>query len=209
MNKKTALDIINILGTMYPEAKCELNFHTAYELLIATMLSAQCTDARVNIVTEDLFEEYYTPERMIILTEEEIQEKIKSCGLYKTKGKNILATSKILIENYGGKVPGDIVELQKLPGVGRKTANVVVSNAFGIPAIAVDTHVFRVSNRIGLANGTTPEKVEEQLMKALPRDKWSDSHHYLIWHGRRTCKARKPECEDCGVRDYCKYYKTK
>ncbi|ADL51085.1 endonuclease III [Clostridium cellulovorans 743B] len=206
MDKEKSKIVIDKLSEMYPNAKCELNFHSAYELLIATMMSAQSTDVRVNIITEDLFENYYTPEQMVTLSEEELQEKIKSCGLYKSKAKNILATSRILIEKYNGQVPKSIEELTTLPGVGKKTANVVASNVFGIPAIAVDTHVFRVANRIGIAEGKTPEKVEEQLMEAIPKEKWSDSHHYLIWHGRRICKARKPECEVCNLKYECNYY---
>lgn len=205
MNKKNTDKILEILSKTYPDAKCALNFKSPYELLISTILSAQCTDVRVNMVTEKLYEKYNTPEAMITLTEEELSEKIRSCGFYKNKSKNILGATKAILEN-GGKVPDTMEELLKLPGVGRKTANVVLSNAFGVPAIAVDTHVFRVSNRLGIAKGDTPEQVEQELMKNVPRDMWSDTHHYLIWHGRLICKSRKPDCEKCPLAPYCEYF---
>ena len=197
---------MKILSETYPNAKCALNFNSPYELLVSTILSAQCTDKRVNVVTENLYKEYNTPEKMVTLSEEELEEKIRSCGFYKNKSKNILETSRIILSEHNGKVPKTMEELNKLPGVGRKTANVVLSNAFGIPAIAVDTHVFRVSNRIGLAKGKTPEQVEKELMKNIPKHMWSDTHHYLIWHGRNICKARKPDCEKCPVAPYCEYF---
>lgn len=205
MNKKNINKILEILSKTYPDAKCALNFKSPYELLISTILSAQCTDVRVNIVTEKLYEKYNNPEAMITLTEEELSEKIRSCGFYKNKSKNILGATKAILEK-GGKVPETMEELLKLPGVGRKTANVVLSNAFGVPAIAVDTHVFRVSNRLGIAKGDTPEQVEQGLMKNVPRDMWSDTHHYLIWHGRLICKSRKPDCEKCPLAPYCEYF---
>ncbi|MBV4421579.1 endonuclease III [Clostridium tyrobutyricum] len=198
--------ILRVLGETYPDAKCALSFGSPYELLVSTILSAQCTDVRVNKVTDELYREYNTPEKMVALTEPELEEKIRSCGFYRNKSKNILATSRVLIEKFGGHVPNTMEELIKLPGVGRKTADVVLSNAFGIPAIAVDTHVFRVSNRLGIGKGTTPLKVEEELMKNIPRDMWSISHHYLIWHGRKICKSRKPDCERCSVAPYCDYF---
>lgn len=206
MDKKNIDKVLEILKTTYKGAECALNFNSSYELLVSTILSAQCTDERVNIVTEELFKEYNTPQRMINLTEEELGEKIHSCGFYKNKSKNIIAASRKLIEKYGGEVPKSMEELTSLPGVGRKTANVVMSNAFGIPAIAVDTHVFRVSNRIGLAKGDTPEEIEKQLMENVPREMWSETHHYLIWHGRRICKARKLQCEECPVAPFCNYF---
>ncbi|WP_147564620.1 endonuclease III [Clostridium tyrobutyricum] len=198
--------ILRVLGETYPDAKCALAFDSPYELLVSTILSAQCTDVRVNKVTGELYREYNTPEKMITLTEPELATKIRSCGFYRNKSRNILATSRVLIEKFGGHVPSTMEELIKLPGVGRKTADVVLSNAFGIPAIAVDTHVFRVSNRLGIGKGTTPLKVEEELMKNIPRDMWSISHHYLIWHGRKICKSRKPDCERCPVAPYCDYF---
>ncbi|MBV4418379.1 endonuclease III [Clostridium tyrobutyricum] len=198
--------ILKVLGETYPDAKCALVFNSPYELLVSTILSAQCTDVRVNKVTDDLYREFDTPEKMVTLTEPELAEKIRSCGFYRNKSKNILSTSRSLIEKFDGHVPNTMEELIKLPGVGRKTADVVLSNAFGIPAIAVDTHVFRVSNRLGIGKGTTPLKVEEELMKNIPRDMWSISHHYLIWHGRKICKSRKPDCERCPVAPYCDYF---
>ncbi|MEW9094392.1 MAG: endonuclease III [Clostridiaceae bacterium] len=200
--------ILDILKHTYPNAKCALYFNSSYELLVATILSAQCTDVRVNIVTEELFKEYNTPEKMVSLSEEELGEKIKTCGLYKSKSKNILKTSRELIKEYEGKVPNTMEDLINLPGVGRKTANVVLSNAFGIPAIAVDTHVFRVSNRIGIAKGKTPEAVEQELMNNIPRELWSDAHHFLIWHGRNICVARRPKCEECPIAPYCEYFSS-
>lgn len=206
MNKESIDKVLEILSQTYPNAKCALNFNSSYELLVSTILSAQCTDKRVNIVTEDLYKEYNTPEKMVTLSEEELGEKIRSCGFYKNKSKNILEASRAILSEHNGKVPNTMDELTKLPGVGRKTANVVLSNAFGVPAIAVDTHVFRVSNRIGLAKGKNPEQVEKELMKNIPKHMWSDTHHYLIWHGRNICKARKPECEKCPVAPYCEYF---
>lgn len=205
MNKSTMKKVVEILQQNYSEAKCALNYSSPYELLIATMLSAQCTDERVNIVTAVLFKEYNTPEKMIALTEEELGEIIRSCGFYKNKSRNILNTSKELILKYNGEVPKTMEQLVELPGVGRKTANVVLSNAFGVPAIAVDTHVFRVSNRLGLAKGDTPEEVEEQLMKNIPKKLWSDAHHYIIWHGRKICNSRKPNCDECPLAPYCDF----
>jgi endonuclease-3 len=205
LNKQIVVTILKILGETYPEARCALKFGSPYELLVATMLSAQCTDVRVNKVTNELYREFNTPEKMVSLTEEELGKKIKSCGFFRNKSKHILETSRAIIEEHGGKVPDTMEELIKLPGVGRKTADVVLSNAFGIPAIAVDTHVFRVSNRLGIARGNTPHKVEMELMKNIPKNMWSDSHHYLIWHGRKICKSRKPDCGHCPVAPYCEY----
>lgn len=207
MKKQDIKEVLRVLEERYKGAKCALDHTSPYELLVATILSAQCTDVRVNQVTAELFEKYNTPEAMTSLSEEELGEKIKSCGFYKNKSKNILETSRRLLLEYKGQVPHTMEELISLPGVGRKTANVVLSNAFGVPAIAVDTHVFRVSNRLGLAKGKTPEEVEENLMKNLPKSKWSDTHHYLIYHGRQICKARKPQCEECPLAPYCDYFK--
>jgi endonuclease III len=206
MEKENTKKILEILSETYPDAKCALNFNSSYELLISTILSAQCTDVRVNQVTEELYKEYNTPEKIIGLTEEELGEKIRSCGFYKNKSKNILGATKVIIEEHNGEVPSTMEELIKLPGVGRKTANVVLSNAFGVPAIAVDTHVFRVSNRLGIAKGDTPDQVEKGLMENVPREMWSDTHHYIIWHGRQICKARKPNCEQCPLAPYCEYF---
>lgn len=203
MNKNNIDEILSILSTVYKDAKCALNFNSPYELLVATILSAQCTDERVNKVTSELFKQYNNPYEMIKLSQEQLSEKIKSCGFFRNKSKNILNATKKIIENYNGDIPNSMEELVKLPGVGRKTANVVLSNAFGIPAIAVDTHVFRVSNRTGLAIGSTPEKVEMELRKNIPMEMWSDAHHYIIWHGRKVCKSRKPDCENCPIKNIC------
>ena len=205
MNKETRKKTIEILAETYKGQGCGLNFNSPFELLISTILSAQCTDERVNMVTKELYKEYNTAEKMLSLTEEELGEKIKSCGFYKNKSKNILGACKAIVYEHDGKVPETMEELIKLPGVGRKTANVVLANAFGVPAIAVDTHVFRVSNRTGLAKGKNVEEVEEKLMKNIPKSMWSDMHHYIIWHGRKICNARKPKCEECPIQQYCDY----
>ncbi len=205
--KKDINDVLVLLKELYPDAKTELNYNSSFELLISTVLSAQCTDKRVNKVTGELYKDYNTPETFLTLREDELGELIRSCGFYRTKSKNILKTCRILIEEYDSQLPTTIEELMKLPGVGRKTANVVASNVFGVDAIAVDTHVFRVSNRIGLANGKDVLLTEEQLMKNIPKNLWSEAHHWLIYHGRRICKARKPQCEVCPISIHCLYYK--
>ncbi|SHH94933.1 endonuclease III [Sporanaerobacter acetigenes] len=207
LSKKQVKEVLNILEELYPHAKAELNFSNPFELLIATILSAQCTDVRVNKVTQKLFKEYKTPEDYLKLSEEELGEKIRSCGFYNNKSKNILGTCEMLVKEYGGNVPDTREELMKLPGVGRKTANVVLSNAFSKDAIAVDTHVFRVSNRIGLSNSDNVLDTEKDLMRNIEKSMWSKAHHLLIFHGRRICKARKPLCEKCPLDSYCIYYK--
>lgn len=194
------------LYELYPDAHCELNHSTPFELLIATVLSAQTTDKKVNQVTEKVFKEYNTPYDFLKLTQEELEIKIKEIGLYKSKAKNILGLCKLLIEKYNGEVPKTIDELMTLPGVGKKTANVVVSNAYGVPALAVDTHVFRVSNRIGLSEGKNVEEVENQLMENIPKNQWIKAHHTLIFHGRRVCDARKPKCNECTINSKCRFY---
>ncbi len=196
-----------LLGT-FPDARCELEFHTPFELLIATILSAQCTDERVNIVTASLFAEANTPEGIIALGQIELEKKIRSLGLFHNKAKSIFATCQVLIKEFSGQVPENVDLLRKLPGVGRKTANVVISNAFGIPALAVDTHVFRVAHRLGLAHGKTPEIVEEELMQIFPRERWTLVHHLLIFHGRRICHARKPNCTECPLTGLCTEVQT-
>jgi endonuclease-3 len=207
MTKKNIKEVIERLEALYPDAKAELDFKNPFELLIAVILSAQCTDVRVNQVTKVLFEVAGDALSLSELPIEQIEEIIKPCGLYKTKSKNIQETARRLVAFYGGEVPSSHEALTELPGVGRKTANVVVSNAFGIPAIAVDTHVFRVSNRIGLAKASTVEATESQLMKAIDKDKWTLAHHMIIFHGRRVCKARQPQCEVCTLSDLCEFYK--
>ena len=200
-------EVLNILDDLYPDARAELNYSTPFELLIATILSAQCTDVRVNKTTKVLFEKYKDPKDYIEAGEEKLGKDIYSCGVYKQKSKNIVETCRILEEKYDSKVPESIEELIKLPGVGRKTANVVVSNAFGIPAIAVDTHVFRVANRLGLANSKNVIDTEKDLMNNIKENRWTKTHHQLIFLGRRICKARNPLCNLCPLKKYCKYYK--
>ena len=170
------------------------------------MLSALCTDERVNKGTAVLFVRYNTPEKMLTLSQEELERYIFSCGFYRNKAQHILSASRDILEKFGGQVPSTLKELQTLAGVGRKTANVVYSVAFGGDAIAVDTHVFRVSNRLGLAKGNTPEKVEEGLMKVIPKSQWSIAHHYLIWHGRKVCHSQKPNCGECTLSKLCAYF---
>ena len=196
-------EILKELERLYPDARPALHFRSPYELLVAVVLSAQCTDERVNRVTAELFREYNTPETMLTLPQEELEKKIFSCGLYHNKAKHILSASRDILERFGGEVPATLEELQTLAGVGRKTANVVYSVAFGGDAIAVDTHVFRVSNRLGLASGKTPEAVEEGLMRTIPKERWSEAHHWLIWHGRRVCHSRRPDCERCTLAPLC------
>lgn len=207
LTKAQKAEALEILARTYPNAKPALEFHTPFELLVATILSAQSTDVMVNLCTRELFPVANTAEQIAAMTEEELFPYIKRCGFYNTKGRHILETARILVTKFGGEVPADLELLQTLPGVGRKTANVVASNAFGIPAIAVDTHVFRVSNRIGLANAKNVEKTEEQLQKAIPREQWSQAHHWLIFHGRQICAARKPKCELCPLRGLCEFYR--
>ncbi len=208
LSKKDREEVLRILEQVYGGTNTALNFKTPFQLLVSTMLAAQSTDKRVNIVTKDLFRDYPDAASMKNLTEEELREYIKTVGLYKAKAKNILAVARILDERYQGDIPATREELMQLPGVGRKTANVVLSIAKNVPAIAVDTHVFRVSNRIGLAHADNVLKTEEQLMKHIPEEKWSQVHHWLIWHGRKICKARKPLCNQCPIAHLCLYAKN-
>ncbi len=203
MTEKTER-IIQGLREAYPDVRCELNFETPLQLLTATVLSAQTTDRQVNKVTEVLFRDCPGLEELLALSEEEIAQYIRTLGFYNTKARNLYKLFRQLADQFGGEVPRTMEDLTTLPGVGRKTANVVMSNAFGIPAIAVDTHVFRVSNRIGLANAATVEETEAQLQKAIRRDLWSLSHHLLIFHGRRCCSARGPKCQVCGISQDCR-----
>lgn len=205
MDKAKAAEIYENLKIAHPDVKCALNHSTPYELLCATVLSAQCTDVRVNAVTEVLYKKAHTPDEMISLGYEELEKTVHSCGLSASKTKNIIALSGILCEKFNGEVPDTMEELITLPGVGRKTANVVLANAFGKNAIAVDTHVQRVSNRIGLAHSGDVLKTERQLMDILEERTWSLMHHLLIWHGRRVCHARKPECATCTLFDLCEW----
>ena len=201
-------EIMDRLEKMHPEAACALDFGTHFQLLSAVMLSAQTTDVSVNKVTPILFSKYPTAEAMAEADPLDVQEIIKTIGLYKNKSKNIVALSKMLVSDYGGEVPGRFEDLVKLPGVGRKTANVVLAEGFGEARIAVDTHVFRVSNRIGLTCAKDPAGVEVTLMERLPEDQWSRAHHLLIFHGRKVCHARRPDCSNCLIADLCLYHES-
>lgn len=199
-------DIGNILGILeqeYGQVESGLRFENPFQLLVAVILSAQCTDVRVNNVTKRLFANYKTPEDFASLSQEELEKEIRECGLFRNKAQNIRKTAAILQHELGCQVPSTREELMALPGVGRKSANVILSHAFGQDALAVDTHVFRVSHRLGLANGKTPLATEEQLLEIIPREKWSQAHQWLIRHGRRVCRARKPRCEVCILGEYC------
>ncbi len=202
MDKNKVTKIVNTLAGVFTD-KPALNFNSDYQLLVAVILSAQCTDERVNKVTSVLFEKYGTPEQMLSLSQEQLEGYIFSCGLYKEKAKHILSASCDLINKFNGQVPKTLEALQSLSGVGRKTANVVLSVAFGQPAIAVDTHVFRVSNRIGLVNENNVNSTEKALMNILDKKDWSRTHHYLIYLGRSYCLARKPNCENCPIEKLC------
>lgn len=207
MNKSTVKIVIDKLDAEYFGAKPALLFKNNYELLVAVILSAQCTDERVNKVTAVLFKDYPTANDILTLSVNELAKIIYPCGLNNSKAKNILGATKKIVEDFMGEVPNNIEDLRSLPGVGRKTANVVYSVGFGGDAIAVDTHVQRVSNRIGLAKSKTPINTEKQLMKNIDKNMWSKAHHYLIYHGRRVCTARAPKCQNCILRSECVYYK--
>ena len=208
MNSKI-LEMINAVDVLYDNPKCELVFSNNYELLVAVILSAQCTDKRVNQVTSELFKEYNTPAKMLSLSQEELENKIRSCGFFHNKAKHILEASRDIVNNYNGEVPNDKKQLKALAGVGEKTANVVLSIAFGVPAIAVDTHVFRVSNRLGLADAKDVMTTQRQLENILPKDKWSKFHYALVLHGRYVCKSQNPRCQSCDLKQYCKKYNNK
>ncbi len=195
------------LERLYPDAKPALRYRTPYELLVAVVLSAQCTDERVNKVTAVLFEKYDTPQKMVTLSQKELEQYIYSCGFYRMKAEHILSASKDILEKFHGEVPDTIEALMSLAGVGKKTANVVYSVAFGGAAIAVDTHVFRVSNRLGLAKGSTPLQVEEGLCKTIPKEAWGRAHHWLIYHGRRVCHSQRPNCDVCTLAQMCDFHK--
>ncbi|MBE6071535.1 MAG: endonuclease III [Clostridium butyricum] len=197
--------IVDILKETYPDAKCELNYETPLQLLIATILSAQTTDKKVNQVTESLFKDYPDLDAFLTITNDELEERIKQIGLYRNKAKNLIMMFNQVKEKFNGEVPQTMEEITSLAGAGRKTANVVLSNAFGVPSIAVDTHVFRVSNRLGLAHSENVLEVEKQLQKELPKNEWSLMHHLLIFHGRRCCIARKPKCGECPLNNICTY----
>ncbi|NWL87224.1 endonuclease III [Paenibacillus sp. 79R4] len=205
MKAEAVRHILDSIAVMFPDAHCELKHSNPFELTIAVLLSAQCTDATVNKVTADLFQKYKTPEDYVSVPPEELEQDIRRIGLFRSKAKHIQSLCKILIEQYNSKVPSDYNKLVQLPGVGRKTANVVISNAFGVPAIAVDTHVERVSKRLGLAGwNDSVLEVEKKLMKQVPKEEWTVTHHRLIFFGRYHCKAQNPACADCPLLDVCR-----
>ena len=210
MNPAKRREIFRRLRERMPHPRSELNFGSPFELLIAVVLSAQATDRSVNLATARLFPVANTPRRMLALGEEKLIPYIQTIGLFRTKAKNVIALSRMLVERHGGEVPAEREALMSLPGVGRKTANVVLNVAFGQPTIAVDTHIFRVANRTGIAPGTTPEEVEQKLMKFTPQEFVLHAHHWLILHGRYVCVARKPKCPECVIVDLCEYrHKTR
>lgn len=205
MNSTIRREIFTRFKAANPHPTTELEYNSPFELLIAVVLSAQATDKSVNLATRKLFPKANTPEKILALGEAGLRDVIKSIGLYKTKAKNILATCRLLIQHYDGKVPQTREQLEELPGVGRKTANVILNTAFGEPTIAVDTHIFRVANRTGIARGKTVLEVELKLLKSIPKEFRHDAHHWLILHGRYVCKARRPECVICIINDLCEY----
>ncbi len=207
--KQKVNDIYNLLYKRFGEASCELNFKNNYELIVAVILSARCTDKRVNIVTKDLFEKYPTILSLANADINELEKSIYSCGFYKSKAKNLIKMANDVVNNFNCDVPGEFEQLVKLSGVGRKTANVVLSVGFSKQAIAVDTHVFRVSNRLGIAKSKTPISCELALQKVVDKPKWSQFHHYLVLFGRYVCKSQNPNCKDCELRIYCEYLKNK
>lgn len=201
------IKIIKILKETYPDAKCSLDFETPFELSIAVMLSAQCTDERVNKTTPNIFKNYNTPQDFINMPLSKLEDLIHPCGFYKTKAKNIKAYSKKVLEDYNGILPHDIDKLMALPGIGRKSANVIMLEAFNNPqGIAVDTHAKRISNRIGFSSAKEPQKIEQDLLKLFPKEYYYDANHILIWHGRNTCRAQNPNCENCCIKHLCKSF---
>jgi endonuclease III len=202
--REYAAEVYRRLSELYPDAHCELDYSSPYELLVATILSAQCTDKRVNMVTPTLFRRYPTPEALASAKAEELEEIIRSTGFFRSKTKSLLGMSGAVADEHRGRIPATMDELVKLPGVGRKTANVVLGNAFDInEGVVVDTHVARVGGRLGLHRGSDPVKIEQELMKLFERDRWTMLSHLLIWHGRRICIARRPKCEQCALNDIC------
>ncbi len=209
MKKENVIEIIDILIKEYPNTKCSLNFTTPFEMLVAVCLSAQCTDARVNQVTPILFQKFGTPELLAKADIKDIEELIHSCGFYKNKAKNLKAASEMILKEFNGQVPKSMEELITIPGVGRKSANVIMLEAFNDPqGIAVDTHCKRISNRIGFSKESEPEKIEKDLIKNIPKKYWSKVNHILIDHGRKICKATSPLCEECPISNKCNFYST-
>ncbi len=207
MTKNEVIDIIKILKRTYPDAKCSLNFRTPFELLVAVVLSAQCTDNRVNLTTPKIFSKCSAPEDFANIDIKTLESLFHPCGFYKTKAKNIKATSKILVEKYNSIVPDNMQDLMSLPGVGRKSANVIMLEAFNLPqGIAVDTHCKRISNRLGLSKESDPKKIEQDLIKIIPKEYFKDVNHLLIWHGRNICTSQNPKCDKCPLQKYCMHY---
>ena len=207
MNKKDAVKMIKILKQTYPDATCSLDFETPFQAVVAVILSAQCTDERVNKTTPALFERCKTVEDFANIDTKELEDFIHPCGFFKNKAKNIKLCANQVIEKFDGQVPNNMQDLMSLAGVGRKTANIVLLEVFGIAeGIAVDTHAKRVSNRIGLSNEKEPEKIEQDLLKIFPKEYLKDINHLFVWHGRKTCDSRKPLCDTCTVKQFCKYY---
>lgn len=206
INSYDIKDILDVFRAIYPDPKCELNYENPFQLLVATVLAAQATDKKVNEVTAALFKKYKSPEDFVALTENELAQEIKSINFYKTKARNILSLCRILVEEFDGEVPRNREDLVRLPGVGRKTANVVLSNAFDIPAIAVDTHVHRVSNKLGLVDTENVLATELELQKIIPKEQWNRAHNYLVLHGRYVCNAKKPKCEICNLNPFCRSF---
>ncbi len=207
--KQRAAQAVALLAEKYPEATCSLTYKKPYELLIATRLAAQCTDARVNVVTRGLFAAFPTLESLAQAEVSQVEELVHSCGLYKTKARDIVATCRMLVEEYGGQLPDEMDELLKLPGVGRKTANLVLGDIYGKPAVVCDTHCIRITNLLGLIDTKDPHKAELQLQKLLPPEGSSDFCHRLVWHGRETCVARRPDCDNCCLLPCCKFGQTR
>ena len=206
---KKEIEIIEILKKLYPDAKCSLDFKTPFQMMVAVVLSAQCTDARVNQVTPGIFAKYPEPKDFADMDITLLESLIHSCGFYKNKAKNIKAASEIIVNKYNGILPNTIEELMELPGVGRKSANVIMLEAFNNPqGIAVDTHAKRISNRLGLSDKSDPLQIEQDLLKIFPKKYYYDVNHLLVWHGRNLCKAQKPDCNNCPLKKYCKYYEN-
>ena len=209
MNKKTAIEIIKKLKAYYPESTCSLDFATPFQMVVAVMLSAQCTDDRVNKTTPSLFEKYPTPQDICTLDISELEQIIHPCGFYRNKAKSIKAMAKEIMEKYNGQVPQTMEELMSLPGVGRKSANVIMLEAFNNPqGIAIDTHAKRIANRVGLSKEKTPEKIEQEILKLIPKEYYKDVNHLLVWHGRKICDARNPKCIECPIKEFCNKNKT-
>lgn len=206
---KRVASILKRLDAAYPQAECALTHSNAWQLLVATILSAQCTDVRVNKVTPELFRKFPTPQDLAVVKQEVLEQEIRSTGFYRNKSKSIIGAARKLVADFGAKVPRTMDELLTLPGVARKTANVVLGTAFGIAAgVVVDTHVYRIARRLDLTRKDTPEKIEQELMKILPQDRWIAFSHQIIWHGRQVCAARRPNCPECNLNDLC-YAKDK